>query len=151
MREHSGYRVGELAKLAGVSPDTIRHYEKVGVLPHPQRTSAGYRQFPLAILGRVRLIRHALAIGFSLVELSQILGMRDAGEAPCRRVRVLAGRKLQSVRQEIAELTRLREELERVLRGWDRKLSRTPRGAKAELLESLKRMPVKPSSRRNMK
>jgi DNA-binding transcriptional MerR regulator len=140
-----------MARLAGVSPDTIRHYEKIGVLPHPQRTNAGYRQFSAANLERVRLVRHALAMGFSLTELKQVLGMRDAGAAPCKRVHALAKEKLRRVREEIAELSQLRDRMEETLRGWNRKLSRTPRGARAGLLESLKHFPIKPSSRRNLK
>jgi DNA-binding transcriptional MerR regulator len=151
MRERNGLRIGELAKLAGVSPDSIRHYERVGVLPHPQRTSAGYRQFAPSSLDRLLSIRRALALGLSLKELSEIFSLRDSGEAPCRRVRFLARRKLHGVRQEIAELNRLRNHIEKVLRGWDRKLARTPKGERAELLESLKRLPIRPSSRRNLK
>jgi DNA-binding transcriptional MerR regulator len=151
MRDHDRLRIGEMARLAGVSPDTIRHYEKIGVLPHPQRTNSGYRQFSAANLDRVRLIRHALAMGFSLAELKQVLCIRDAGEAPCRRVRALARVKLRHVREEIAELTLLRDRMEEILRSWNRKLSRTPRGARAELLESLKHFSIRPSSRRKFK
>jgi len=76
----------ELASLTGVSTDTLRHYERLGLLPKPPRTNGGYRDYPPHSLDRVRLIRRALSIGFSLPELTTILEMRDRGEVPCRRV-----------------------------------------------------------------
>ena len=87
-------RAGELARLCGVSTDTLRHYERVGVLARPLRTRAGYRQYPAEALLRVRVVRRALAIGFTLAELSKILRTRDRGGAPCREVReIIAGKR----------------------------------------------------------
>jgi DNA-binding transcriptional MerR regulator len=59
-------RSGELAQLAGVSPDTLRHYERKGLLAAPHRSPNGYREYPASALDRVRLIRRALAVGFTL-------------------------------------------------------------------------------------
>jgi DNA-binding transcriptional MerR regulator len=73
---------GELANLAGVSTGTLRHYERLGLLPRPRRTESGYRQYTPPSLERVRLIRRALSVGFSLPELTVILKMRDNGEVP---------------------------------------------------------------------
>lgn len=70
-------RAGQLARRAGVSTDTLRHYERKGVLPIPRRTAKGYRQYPHQALERVRLIQRALAIGFTLDELAGILKVRD--------------------------------------------------------------------------
>lgn len=81
---------GELAAAAGVSTDTLRHYERKGVLPKPNRASNGYRRYPANALERVRLIRNALAVGFTLDELSRFLSERDQGGAPCGAVRALA-------------------------------------------------------------
>src|SRR5947209_17576098 len=78
-------RSGELARQAGVSPDTLRHYERRGLLPPPQRSAAGYRLYSNEALGRVRLIRGALSTGFTVNELGAILADRDRGGAPCRR------------------------------------------------------------------
>src|SRR5215210_4789107 len=89
-----GFLSGELARLAGVSTDTLRHYERKGVLPAARRLNNGYRKYPLDSLDRVRLIRRALAVGFTLDELAQILKARDHGQAPCREVRTLAAEKL---------------------------------------------------------
>jgi MerR family transcriptional regulator, Zn(II)-responsive regulator of zntA len=138
-------RSGELARLAGVSTDTLRHYEKIGVLRPPTRTATGYRQYSPGSLGRVRLIRHALALGFSLSELARILRTRDQGGAPCREVRVLAGAKLREVERQLVEFRTLRDRLRSLVKDWDRRLARTPKGARAGLLELLdgpsKRLP----------
>ncbi len=128
---------GELARLCGVSPDTIRHYERVGVLPSAVRGSNGYRLFPRESVGRVMLIRRALAIGFSLEELARILRQRDSGAPPCRNVRAMAGGKLADLDRRIAEMMAMREELARILEEWDAKLSTTRDGEPAHLLHSL--------------
>ena len=102
---------GELARICGVSPDTIRHYERVGVLPAAVRGANGYRRFPRSAVARVQLIRRALAIGFSLAEVARIVRQRDGGTPPCRTVRALAGEKLETLDRRIAEMTAAREEL----------------------------------------
>jgi len=151
LSESLSLQIGEIAKLAGVSPDTIRHYERVGVLPHPPRTQGGYRRFSPQAVSRVRLIRNALAIGFSLSELASVLRVKYAGGIPCKSVHSLAKGKLQLLRQQIEDLRRLRKHMEGILRGWDRRIAQTPRGRRAELLESLKRSPFKPAPRRKLK
>jgi MerR family copper efflux transcriptional regulator len=128
---------GELAKMCGVSPDTIRHYERVGVLPGAVRGSNGYRRFPPESVGRVKLIRKALSIGFSLEELARILRQRDSGTPPCRNVRAMAGEKLADLDRQIAEMVTMRAELAHILEEWDGRLSTTPDGESALLLQSL--------------
>ena len=128
---------GELSRLAGISTDTLRHYERLGVLPKPPRTNGGYRDYPANSLERVRLIQSALKVGFSLPELVTILRMRDRGEVPCDKVRAIAGHKLQEVEQQINDLLGTRDQLKRILKDWDDRLARTGRGKPARLLESL--------------
>ena len=128
---------GELARLTGVSTDTLRHYERLGLLPKPPRTDGGYRDYPSHSLERVRLIRRALSVGFSLPELATILKMRDGGDAPCRRVRAMAEAKLQQVKQQIQDLIEMRDHLAAILRNWNTKLAHTPKGEPARLLEAL--------------
>jgi len=128
---------GELSRLAGVSSDTLRHYERLGVLPTPPRTNGGYRDYPANSLDRVRLIQSALRVGFSLSELATILKMRDRGEVPCQRVRAIAGHKLSEVKKQIEDLLRMRDQLERIVKDWDARLARTGNGKLARLLESL--------------
>src|SRR5215470_15633694 len=127
-------RSGELARLAGVSRDTLRHYERQGLLPAPLRSQANYRMYSAAAVDRVRLIRGALAIGFSVEELAPLLRQRDSGGIPCRTVDQLARRKLTELDQRIAELSALRAVLARTVRSWKKQLNGS-RGHPARLLE----------------
>jgi DNA-binding transcriptional MerR regulator len=128
---------GELAKLAGVSSDTLRHYERKGVLARPRRAGNGYREYPAAALQRVRLVRKALAVGFTLDELANILRVRDTGGAPCHEVRALAASKLSHIETQLRELISLRDELRDTLKDWDSRLAKNAPGGRANLLESL--------------
>ena len=130
-------RSGALAKLTGVSTDTLRHYERLGLLAKPPRTSAGYRLYPPSTVDRVKLIRRAMSVGFSLDELTRILKNRDRGGAPCKHVRQLAADKLASLEQQIVDMQILRDQMCAMLQDWDTRLARTPDGHKALLLESL--------------
>jgi DNA-binding transcriptional MerR regulator len=126
----------ELARLAGVSTDTLRYYERLRLLPAAPRSASGYRLFPAQALDRVRLIRGALAIGFSVRELTAILAERDRGGAPCQRVLVLAREKLAAVEVSLRDLQTWRRELKTTLAGWERLLRKTPQGKRAGLLET---------------
>ena len=130
-------RSGELARAAGVSTDTLRHYERKGVLARPRRAPNGYRLYPPEALAGVRLVRRALAVGFTLDELAAILKERGGGRPPCRRVRELAAQKLATVEVRLSEMASLRDELRAILRRWDERLARTADGAHAGLLEAL--------------
>jgi DNA-binding transcriptional MerR regulator len=128
-------RSGELAQLAGVSRDTLRHYERNGLLPAAQRSTNGYRHYPPQVLDRVRLIRSALSIGFTVDELRDILQSRDRGVAPCRQVHALAMEKARELRARIHEMEALHMALQKAIRGWARKLKSTAPGKRAGLLE----------------
>jgi DNA-binding transcriptional MerR regulator len=128
---------GELAKSMGVSTDTLRHYERKGVLPRPRRSANGYRQYPTEALRRVLLVRRALAVGFTLDELARVLAVRDRGAAPCKEVRALAAAKLAEVEERLAQLIELRDDLRATVEEWDGRLAETPDGERAGLLESL--------------
>jgi MerR family mercuric resistance operon transcriptional regulator len=99
-------RSGALAKASGVSSDTIRHYERIGVLPRASRTDSGYRVYPASAVQRVLVVQRALRIGFTLAELAEVLKARDAGGAPCRRVYQLAQDKLKGIEADIEALKR---------------------------------------------
>ena len=130
-------RSGELAESTGVSTDTLRHYERLGVLPRPARTASGYRQYPPEAVARVLMVRQAVALGFSLAELARILRVRDRGGAPCRQVHALALEKLAQLDRQIAGLVALRGQLETLVARWGTQLDGTPEGQRAGLLESL--------------
>ena len=140
----------EVAALTGVSTDTLRHYERRGLLPPPLRTGAGYRRYPQSAVERVKLIQRALDVGFSLHDLARVFAEREKGGAPCRGVRALVGERLGDVEKRIGELTTLRAELIEMLDDWDARLARTPTGARAYLLDSLagRSDPEAPSARR---
>lgn len=140
-------RAGELARLTGVSTDTLRHYERLGLLPNPPRTSGGYRDYLPHSLERVRLIRRALSVGFSLPELTTILRMRDGGQPPCHRVQAIAESKLQQVKQQIKDLSEMRDQLDALLEDWKVKLARTRNGEPARLLDTLPREFTRPATR----
>ena len=127
----------DLARATGVSTDTLRHYERKGLLPRVSRTSAGYRRYCGGTVERVLLIQRALIVGFSLADLKRVLAMRDRGAAPCRGVRELVGRRLDRLNQRIEEMLALRDELRLLLEEWDKNLAATAPGERAHLLETL--------------
>ncbi len=136
MESPKPFRSSELAELTGVSTDTLRYYERNRLLPTVPRATNGYRCYPPAALERVRLIRRALGIGFSVPELARILKARDSGGAPCQSVRQLAATKLEQVETQLKELTRFRKQLRAVLRDWDQRLAGA-QGRPARLLDAL--------------
>jgi DNA-binding transcriptional MerR regulator len=121
--------------MAGVSKDTLRHYERKGLLVS-RRSSNGYREYAPQSLRSVHLVRRALSVGFTLDELARLVHIRNGGGAPCREVRALAGSKLESMEAQLRDLTLLRNRLRRMLGEWDAKLAKTPTGKPARLLES---------------
>lgn len=130
-------RSGELARLACVSAETLRHYERKGLLAKPQRSRNGYREYPPSALDRVRLVQRALRIGFTLDELARILKTRDKGGAPCREVRSLAEKKLEEIEEQLGQLTNLRDEMRSLLKDWDELLNGRAQTERARLLEAL--------------
>jgi MerR family transcriptional regulator, copper efflux regulator len=128
---------GDLAKMAAVSPDTIRHYERIGVLPRASRTLSGYRVYPASALERVLVVQRALRIGFTLAELAEVLKARDAGGAPCRRVYELAQDKLRGIEADIEALKDTRRYMKRVLADWEQRIQSSGSGEKSHLLYSL--------------
>lgn len=108
--------IGELADQAGVPPKTIRYYEEIRLLPEPDRTSGGYRDFDPEALSRLRFIRAAQSVGFSLGEIREILAFRDRGEAPCEHVTDLIEQHARDLSDRIRALERMRSDLGRLAR-----------------------------------
>lgn len=130
-------RIGEAAARAGVSCDTLRYYERQGLLPRPPRTSGGYRDYTESVVERVRFARNALRFGFTVKQVSAFLKSRESGRPPCREVRAAAERILVEMDRKIAELTAARADVQRTLGVWDERLAATPAGAPARLLDSI--------------
>lgn len=144
-----GLRSGALAKAAGVSPDTVRHYERIGVLPKASRTSSGYRVYPRSAVERVLVVQRALRIGFTLAELAEVLKAREAGGVPCRRVYQMAIEKLKGIRTDIQALKRMETYLKTVLSEWEGQMRRTAPGQKSHLLHSLMAIGKSPGDKTN--
>ena len=107
--------IGRLAEAAEVGIDTVRFYERAGLLKKPQRTAAGYRLYGGSDAARLRFIRRAKALGFSLEEIAELLRLNDGGG---RRgaVRALAKRRVAEIEQKLAALTRMRDTLRHLVR-----------------------------------
>jgi len=101
--------IGKVAQRAGIGVETVRYYEREGLIPEPDRSESGYRQFPPETVQRLRFISHAKRLGFSLKEIAELLALRvDTPSAPaCDEVRVHAERKLREVEDRIAALRRM--------------------------------------------
>ena len=106
-----GLRVAELAALVGLTPDTIRYYEKAGILPEPTRSPAGYRQYDENVVERLHFIQGSQRLGLKLADIRDLLAIRDTGECPCEPAEQLLTRRLAEVDAEIARLTALRTEM----------------------------------------
>jgi DNA-binding transcriptional MerR regulator len=132
-----GLRSGELARRAGISTDTLRVYERRGLLAAPRRGRNGYRLYPPDALERVLLIQRALAFGFTLPELARFLDARASGSAPCRDVRETAGRRLRDIDTAIAELEELKASLAQLVGTWDARLAKGAGPRKHGFLEAL--------------
>ncbi|MDQ3806271.1 MAG: MerR family transcriptional regulator [Acidobacteriota bacterium] len=114
-----GLRIGEVAKASGIAVETLRFYERRGLLGRPRRTGANYRVYDEAVLERLAFIRRAQAVGFTLDEIGEILAESAGGRRPCRHVREAARRKLEELDRRLSELRRYRTELARTLQEWD--------------------------------
>jgi DNA-binding transcriptional MerR regulator len=147
--ETSVLEIGELARRAAVPVKTLRYWSDVGLVPPAGRTAAGYRLYGDAALGRLRLIRRALAMGFSVTDLAVVLAERDRGGAPCRKVRHLLATRLDELDRRIVDLTTLRREMRRLLGDWDTRLKAAAPGGRAHLLEGLPAAPRRPERRRS--
>lgn len=111
-------KIGDLATKAHVSIQTVRFYERQGLLQDPGRTESGYRRYAEAHLKQLRFIRQAKALGFSLDEIKEILRMRDRGQCPCGKVIALAERHLHDIEEQARTLNTFRRELAKALEQW---------------------------------
>lgn len=133
-------RIGEVARRSGLTADTVRYYERLGLVGRAARTAGGYRLFPVTVLNRLQVIRNAQGFGFSLAEIRTFLRVRDAGRPPCRLVRDAAEARLRDVDARIRELAALRNAMSDTLASWSKRLDETPEGKPARLLEDLTRL-----------
>lgn len=104
-------KIGELAAATGCHFETIRYYEKVGLLPRPQRSASGYRAYRHGDIARVRFITRGRALGFSLDEIRSLLHLSESPGLACGDVDALARQHLVEVREKLAQLQRMEAEL----------------------------------------
>lgn len=106
-----GMPIGELARTTGTKSETIRYYERIGLLPSPARTAANYRSYGAAELARLSFIRRARGLGFSIEQVRALLDLADRRERSCAAVNQLAEEHLSEIDAKIADLSALRGEL----------------------------------------
>lgn len=104
-------QIGELSDRTDTSTQTIRYYERIGLLPEPDRAENGYRLYEKEDVDRLRFIRSARALDFSLDDIEEILDLRDRGTAPCTYVMDLMDEQISVIDDRIRQLKRLRDEL----------------------------------------
>lgn len=112
--------IGQLAREVGVKADTVRFYEKAGLLKRPPRSLAGYRLYDNDALNQLRFIRQAQSLGFSLQEIKRILTLRGAGRTTCRCVLAIAETTLGETEQKLKELQKFRDALRNHVQRWKR-------------------------------
>lgn len=121
-------RIGVLAEASGVEPTTIRYYEQIGLMPPPRRRKNGYRDYGEEATVRLGFIRAAQSVGLTLGEILEVLAFRDRGEIPCAHVADLIEKKATELRERIAALEVMRQDLDRLAR----KASSVVRGEASE-------------------
>jgi DNA-binding transcriptional MerR regulator len=104
-------RIGEVADAVGINPRTIRYYEGIGLLPYPDRTPAGYRDYTSLDVDRLVFVKTARRLGFTLAEVAEILAFREQGQRPCAYVLDVLSRQVGDLDRRITELQDLRAEL----------------------------------------
>lgn len=107
-------RIGTIAKSAGIPVETIRYYEKIGLLPEPDRENSGYRSYRQAHLDRLRFIKRCRSLDMAQEEIRELIRLADQPEADCRDVDALLDRHLQHVRERLQELKCLEQALVRL-------------------------------------
>jgi len=114
--EDAALTIGRLANASGVGVETIRFYEREGLLPEPPRKRSGYRQYPADAVARVLFIRRAKELGFTLKEITELLKLRVDPDTSCADVRALAKAKIVDVEEKMADLARIKGALEKLAR-----------------------------------
>ncbi len=112
-------RIGELARATGTKAETIRYYEREGILPAADRTDSNYRDYSTEHLQMLTFVRRARGLGFNMAQVRELLALSDHDEKPCQDVDQLVRQQLGDVERRIADLVSLREELNQMLHSCD--------------------------------
>jgi DNA-binding transcriptional MerR regulator len=139
-RDEDALRVGSAAKAVGVGVQTLHYYERLGLLPKPQRSAANYRIYVPEMLRRVRFIKKAQALGLTLNEITQILDLKQHGRSPCHKVAELGEKHLREIDARLAQLRAFRNVLAKSVDEW-RKADRPGRACAGEFCDLIERLP----------
>jgi DNA-binding transcriptional MerR regulator len=118
-------KIGEVSRQTGVGIETLRFYEKSGLLDKPARTYSGYRMYSSDVLDRISFIKRAQVLGFSLDEIKKVIDDARRGHSPCDEVREIVRMRLEELDQRMQEMALYRKELAETLEEWD-KVGRAP-------------------------
>jgi DNA-binding transcriptional MerR regulator len=146
--EPAALKIGEVARRAGVGVETLRFYERSGLLDRPARAGSGYRLYDAEALKTLEFIKRAQALGFTLEEIKRIIAESRAGHRPCAEVRETVRRRLAELDDQMAQIRRYRNALAAALKQWDEKGFAD--GNFCGLIESAEIRAVKPQ-RNNLK
>lgn len=113
-------KIGEVSRQTGIGIETLRFYEKSGLLDKPARTYSGYRMYSSDVLDRLSFIKRAQVLGFSLDEIRKLIDDARRGHSPCDEVREIVRTRLEDLDRRMREMARYRKELARTLEEWDR-------------------------------
>ncbi len=125
-----GLFIGKVAEKTGLNPKTIRYYEEIGLVPKPERTESRYRLYAPEVIDLLHFIKQAQGFGLRLLEIKEIIAIRQQGKLPCLHVRALLEEKLKDLDRKVVELLTLRDELRHLLANWTRR-ARSAGSAKA--------------------
>lgn len=112
-------KIGEVSRLSGIGIETLRFYEKSGLLSRPGRTHSGYRLYEESVLERLAFIKQAQVLGFTLDEIKQLIAHKQAGENPCLEVREIVRARLAELTEKIEQMINYRDDLTAALAEWD--------------------------------
>jgi MerR family copper efflux transcriptional regulator len=138
-RNNNSLKIGTVAKAAGIGVQTLHYYERLALLPKPQRSAANYRLYSPEAVRRVGFIKKAKAIGLTLEEIRQILDLKDRKRAPCRKVVQLGEKHFAEIDARLAQLRTYRRALAKALGEW-RKEDMTERECAGEFCDLIERL-----------
>ncbi len=102
-----GLTIGQVAKEANVNIETVRYYERFGLISKPPRTDSGYRQFPIEVIQRIKFIKRAQELGFTLLEVNKLLAISDGNDFDSHDIRQFASQKLEEIGKTISDLRKI--------------------------------------------
>jgi DNA-binding transcriptional MerR regulator len=134
-------KVGDVAERAEVGVQTLHYYERLGLLPKPNRSLSNYRLYSPEAPRRVQFIKKAQGLGFTLAEIKEVLDLRKRSRAPCRRVAEVGRKHLRELDARIAALQAFRRALMEVMPKWEKETAR-PRQCAGEFCDLIERLPA---------